>query len=90
MRHSDLDINQHANNVNFVKWVIEGLPTAILNKAVLTELEINFMAEAFYADRVIAGCAPANSGNSEFLHRLTRQQDGRELARAVTKWRVME
>jgi acyl-ACP thioesterase len=90
VRHSDLDINQHANNVNFVKWVVEGLPAAILNTAVLTQLEINFLAEAFYEDRVIAGCAPITSEGTEFLHRLTRQQDGRELARAVTKWRMVD
>ena len=90
VRYSDLDINQHANNVNFVEWVVEGVPAATLNASVLSELEVNFMAEAFYEDQVLSGCAPVNSEGTEFRHRLTRQQDGRELARAMTKWRAVE
>jgi acyl-ACP thioesterase len=87
VRYSDLDINQHANNVKFVEWLVEGVPEAILNTSVPVEFEINFLAEAFHNDQILASCAPRNSDNTEFLHSLTRQQDGRELARAKTKWR---
>ena len=90
VRHSDLDINQHANNVKFVEWLIEGVPDAILKAMVPVEFEINFLAEAFHNDQILATCAPQNTGNTEYLHRLTRQQDGRELARAMTKWRKVE
>ena len=91
VRHSDLDINQHANNVKFVEWLIEGIPDAILKTMVPVEFEINFLAEAFHNDRILANCAPQNSDDSEYLHSLTRQQDGRrELARARTKWRKIE
>ena len=89
-RYSDLDINQHVNNVKFVEWVVEAVPYAILNTAVLSELEINFMAEAFCEDQVLAACTPKNSDNTEFLHSLTRQQDGRELARAMTRWQKID
>jgi acyl-ACP thioesterase len=54
VRFSDLDINQHVNNVKFVEWVIESLPPAVLNSKVLSELEINFLAEAFYGDQILA------------------------------------
>jgi acyl-CoA thioesterase FadM len=75
------------NNVSFVTWVIEGVPIATLNAAVLSELEINFLAEAFYEDRIIAACCPQDPDNTIFHHSLTRQQDGREMARARTVWR---
>lgn len=90
VRYSDLDINQHVNNVKFVEWVVEGLPAATLNAAVLSELEINFLAEAFHEDQIRATCSPQDPGNTIFHHRLTRQQDGRELARAITKWRKVD
>jgi acyl-ACP thioesterase len=90
VRHSDLDINQHANNVKFVEWLIEGVADTILKTMVPVEFEIDFLAEAFHNDQILATCAPQNSGNTEYLHRLTRQQDGRELARAMTKWRKIE
>jgi acyl-ACP thioesterase len=90
VRFSDLDINQHVNNVKFVEWVIESLPPAVLNSMVLSELEINFLAEAFYGDQILAACSPQNSDNTQFLHRLTRGQDRHELVRARTKWREVD
>ncbi len=87
VRYSDIDINQHVNNVKFVEWVVEGLPAALLNSAAPSELEINFLAEAFHEDQIRAACSPLDPDSTIFHHRLTRQQDGRELARAITKWR---
>jgi len=87
VRYSDLDINQHVNNVSFVQWVVEGVPSAVLTNAVPAEVEINFLAEAFYDDQILATCHCADTNHTEFLHSLTRRQDGRELARARTVWR---
>jgi medium-chain acyl-[acyl-carrier-protein] hydrolase len=87
VRYSDLDINQHVNNVSFVEWIVEGVPFAVLKTSVPAEIEINFLAEAFYDDRIQAFFHPLDSNNTEFHHSLTRQQDGRELARARTVWR---
>ena len=87
VRHRDLDINQHVNNASFVEWLVESIPIGILNSSVLAELEINFLAEAFYEDHILAACHPQDSANTEFHHSLIRQQDGQELARARTVWR---
>ena len=87
VRYSDLDINQHANNVRFVEWVVEGVPSVVLKTSVPAEIEINFLAEAFYDDQIQATCHSLDPDNTEFLHSLTRRQDGRELARARTAWR---
>jgi medium-chain acyl-[acyl-carrier-protein] hydrolase len=89
-RYSDLDINQHVNNVSFVEWVVESVPPAVLNTSVPVEIEINFLAEAFYDDQIQAVCHPLDPNNTEFLHGLIRRQDGRELARARTMWRQVE
>ena len=90
VRYSDLDINQHVNNVKFVEWVVEGVPAATLNASAPSELEINFLAEAFHEDQILATCSPQDPDNTIFHHSLTRQQDGRELARAKTKWRKVD
>lgn len=90
VRYSDLDINQHVNNVSFVEWVVEGVPPAVLKTSVPAEIEINFLAEAFYDDQIQAICHPLDPNNTEFQHSLTRLQDGRELARAKTVWRRVE
>jgi acyl-ACP thioesterase len=90
VRHRDLDINQHVNNVSFVEWLVESVPVRVLNTSVLAELEINFLAEAFYEDHVLAACHPVDSQNTSFHHSLIRQQDGQELVRARTMWRKVD
>ena len=90
VRYSDLDINQHVNNVSFVEWVLESVPAATLNSSVPVEFEINFLAEAFYEDRVRATRHPQTPEAGEFHHSLPRRQDGRELARARTVWQEVE
>jgi len=90
VRHRDLDINQHMNNVSFVEWMVESVPARVLNTSVLAELEINFLAEAFYDDHVLAACHPVDSQNTSFHHSLIRQLDGQELVRARTMWRKVD
>jgi len=87
VRYRDLDINQHVNNVSFVEWLVESIPVRVLNTSVLAELEINFLAEAFYEDHILSACHPQDSQNTSFHHSIIRQQDGQELVRAITRWR---
>jgi acyl-ACP thioesterase len=90
VRYRDLDINQHVNNASFVEWLVESVPVRVLNTSSLAELEINFLAEAFYEDHILAACHPLDSQNTSFHHSLIRQQDGQELARARTVWRKVD
>jgi medium-chain acyl-[acyl-carrier-protein] hydrolase len=88
-RYGDLDVNQHVNNVSFVEWVVEGVPSFLLNTSVLVQLEINFLAEAFYEDCILAVCRPENQDKTVYHHSLVRQQDGQELARARSVWQPL-
>ena len=91
VRHRDLDINQHVNNASFVEWLVESVPARVLNTSVLAELEINFLAEAFYEDHILAVCQSCGFPSYfEFLHSIVRQQDGQELVRAGTMWRKVD
>mgnify|MGYP001814093031 FL=1 len=90
VRYRDLDINQHVNNMSFVEWLVESIPVGVLNTSVLAELEINFLAEAFYEDHILSACHPLDSQNTSFHHSLIRQQDSQELARARTVWRKVD
>lgn len=85
-RYGDLDVNQHVNNVSFVEWAVEGVPSSLLKTSVLVQLEINFLAEAFYEDCILALCRPDGLDKTVYYHSLVRQQDGRELARARSVW----
>jgi len=83
VRYSDLDINQHVNNVNFIEWAIESVPPEIFKKKRMTDLEIGFRAESRYGDRIIAR---TQVEKDRCLHNLLRQHDQREVALVRTRW----
>lgn len=85
----DLDINRHANNVAYVAWALETVPTAVAEGYLLTGLEIAYRAELFYGETVLARCRALAGGEEPvFLHQLVRREDGTELTRLVTRWRT--
>jgi medium-chain acyl-[acyl-carrier-protein] hydrolase len=88
-RLADIDENQHVNNVSFISWVLETVPEDHWKKNDPAELEIIFRAESLLGDAISskAGHEPGEESRPPgFLHLLTRDSDGRELARARTRW----
>lgn len=84
---SDLDLNGHANNVRFVAWVLDGMPADEAARSVLAELEVDYRAEAREGDVLRVEAGPGGEAGT-WLHRITRAADGREVARARTRWRL--
>jgi len=90
VRLSDLDINQHVNNVSYIEWAVETIPMEILNKQSLCELEVSFRAESHYGNKVVSFSQQIAENNTNiFLHRLFRESDSKELAVAKTCWRPL-
>jgi acyl-ACP thioesterase len=87
VRYSDLDINQHVNNVSYIEWALENIQSIEKNQRCLTELEINFLGEALLGDEVIAGCRAMDDEGCVYAHRIVREADNRELIRARTIWK---
>jgi acyl-ACP thioesterase len=48
----ELDSNNHTNNVHYIEWALEALPLEIRRDRMLAQLDIVFLAEAFYGDRI--------------------------------------
>lgn len=86
VRHRDLDLNQHVNNVSYIEWALESLPPNILTDSVLCELEINYLAEAFVGNGIQSICTCMDAKSNTFQHRIARIEDDQELVRAQTRW----
>ena len=77
---SDVDYNQHANNVKYTVWAMDALPEELVNQQQLKELTINFNKEARPGETVelYHTTAPDGSqiiegrvdGNQVFIERL--------------------
>lgn len=85
VRLSDLDMNRHVNNVNYVDWALETAPAEIRERHSLAELDVEFTAEAVMSDDIVAQAGM--TGPMEFRHRIARRSDGLTLALARTLWR---
>lgn len=87
VRRSDLDVNGHVNNVTFIEWVVESVPPGSIGTARVTDITLEFQAEALLGDTVIAQAAKEPAANGTiFRHQLRRASDGRVLAVARTEW----
>lgn len=84
---TDLDINQHVNNVIYMSWALETVPDNVA-AGTLIELEAYFRAEALYGEYVLSRCSIIESGNITCcLHQICSKADEKELVRLRTRWR---
>ncbi|MFO7867607.1 MAG: thioesterase [Candidatus Aminicenantes bacterium] len=88
---TDLDFNRHVNSMVYIRWALEAAPRDILFKLRVSEVEINYRAEAFYGDRIISCVSRPQQAGGEaslpaLIHELRREADGRQLALLKTSW----
>ncbi len=86
VRLGDLDVNRHVNNVHYVAWALEAVPTAVWRAKRLVGVEISFRAEGRHGDTIESICDATDDGDG-FRHSVRRVGDGVELARLRTAWR---
>ncbi|GAB2300387.1 Palmitoyl-acyl carrier protein thioesterase, chloroplastic [Dionaea muscipula] len=95
-RWSDLDVNQHVNNVKYIGWILESVPSPIMETHELSGMTLEYRRECG-RDNVLQSLANVvtgassfdgllDSGNVECQH-LLRLDDGSEVIRARTEWR---
>lgn len=89
VRWHDIDLNRHVTNTRYLQWVLETLPTEVLEKQQLSEIDIIFKAESTLGDTVTATAGPAEEENA-FLHKLTSLASGKELVQAKTRFLKLE
>lgn len=79
VRQSDLDFNDHVNNVHYVEWMLEALPGRCGPK----EIDIAFRSAAKAGEVLTSECFVEGDRSS---HQIRRISDGAILATAVMVW----
>ena len=80
----DLDFNMHLNNTFYVQWMLECLPDEVLKNGKLKSFDITYRQEATWKEKIISEIQQLE--DKQFLHRLIRASDEKELAAALTQW----
>jgi medium-chain acyl-[acyl-carrier-protein] hydrolase len=86
VRTSDLDMNQHVNNVNYIDWALEAVPPETRRQGCLQTLQIEFLAECHEGEQVVSKCAVEGDGSC-YRHGIYRH-DGGLAAAALSCWKT--
>ncbi|KAF5725980.1 plastid acyl-ACP thioesterase [Tripterygium wilfordii] len=93
-RWSDLDINQHVNNVKYIGWILESTPPPILESHELSSLTLEYRRECgrdsvLQSLTAVSGASIGNLGNAGDIEceHLLRLEKGAEIVRGRTEWR---
>ena len=89
VRWSDIDVNQHVNNANYLDWVLQSVPDAENKQCLsagLRRFEINFKSEARLGDVLEARCEAFPGLERAFVHSIYNLADDKEVVRAFTQW----
>jgi acyl-ACP thioesterase len=84
VRYSDIDINHHVTNASYVSWALEAVDAATWSDRRLTSLDVQFMAECRLGASVTSRSQRVHA--DRWLHSIVRDEDQKELARAISTW----
>ncbi|XP_073052298.1 palmitoyl-acyl carrier protein thioesterase, chloroplastic-like [Primulina eburnea] len=93
-RWTDLDVNQHVNNVKYVGWILESAPLPVVETHELAGITLEYRRECTRDSVLESLCSVldkgigdlANSGFVECQH-LLRLEGGGEVIKGRTEWR---
>ena len=84
VRLSDLDTQQHVNNVQYIVWALEAAHRFFRQGMQVSDMEIRFLSESKFGDIVLSEMQATSPNVS--LHRVLRESDNTALMRARCNW----
>ena len=85
VRYSDIDINNHVNNMLYFQWVVETFSVEWLKTHFLKEIDLTFRMESAMGDTIDGKAQKAIDQDNTFLHKLSNQH-AKDLVMAKTTW----
>lgn len=91
----DVDFNDHASNVSYVKWLVEAMPPEVQKTAFIASLDINYRAECYLNEAISVGTHQKTMENesdtegASFQQKISRDGDNKDLVWANVLWRSL-
>lgn len=91
VRSSEIDSNEHVDNVNYVKWAIDTMPQQVLDNYQLKEISIVFEKECYQNDEIKSVCEIKENEKEEIivLHNI-QNSEGKVITKMVSKWNKLK
>jgi medium-chain acyl-[acyl-carrier-protein] hydrolase len=84
---SDLDINLHTNNANYLKWAYNTYDLNFVINHLPCSIEINYLAESKFGDEIVIFSREGAINVNE--HSVFRTSDNKELCRIRIGWKEL-
>jgi acyl-ACP thioesterase len=87
IRYSDIDSNNHVNNVKYFEWAIEAIPLDVINNYTLKRIKVIFEKETTYGDVISSSVAirEIDENNLKSYHIITNNE-GIEVTLLEADW----
>ncbi|XP_075508965.1 palmitoyl-acyl carrier protein thioesterase, chloroplastic-like [Primulina tabacum] len=93
-RWTDLDVNQHVNNVKYVGWILESAPLPVVETHELAGITLEYRRECTRDSVLESLCSVLDKGIGDLAHpgfvecqHLLRLEGGGEVIKGRTEWR---
>jgi medium-chain acyl-[acyl-carrier-protein] hydrolase len=83
VRFSELDVNNHVNAANYLKWIMDSYPREVLENRQVESVEISFLAEATVDDEIAVHFERIDD---QEINTIKRAGDQKDLCRAAIEW----
>jgi acyl-ACP thioesterase len=85
VRRSDIDTNQHVNNIRYVEWMQEGIPDKIIDNKRISKLAANYRKEVLPGDTVLSSIRADDERADSYWHVIS--VNGETNAIGFTQWK---
>lgn len=88
VRRTDIDYNNHVNNIKYLSWMLETIPCHVYENYILKEFEILYKKESIYGNTILSGIHEINNLEDEhhYFHGIIDKDSGENHAMGLTKW----
>ena len=87
IRYSDIDSNNHVNNVKYVDWAMEAVPLDVINNYILKRIKVTFEKETTYGDKILASATIKEvDGYDLKSYHTIRNSEGTEVTLLEADW----
>ncbi|EHI96936.1 acyl-ACP thioesterase [Clostridium sp. DL-VIII] len=91
IRYSDIDSNNHVNNVKYVEWAIEAVPLEIINSYSIRRIKIIFEKETVYGESILSSATVKEIDNDNLKsYHTIRNLDGTEVTVLEAEWEKLQ
>ena len=87
VRYSDIDSNNHVNNVKYIEWAVESVPVDVINNYVIKRIKVVYEKETTYGDKISVSATIKEIDNTNLKsYHTIRNSEGPQLTLLEAEW----